>query len=55
MKTPPIDTEEEYERALARLAELMEGPQSPAKDAERESLLEAIEAYEEEFDPLEES
>lgn len=52
MKIPPIETEEEYEAALARLAELMEGPESKAADAEREALLEAIETYEDETYPI---
>lgn len=52
MKTPPIESEEEYERALARLEELF-GEEIDAADAdERESLLEAIEEYEDEFLPI---
>ncbi|MFN8395855.1 MAG: hypothetical protein U0176_14560 [Bacteroidia bacterium] len=51
-KIPPIETEEEYDAALVRLAELMEGPESKAAEAEREALLEAIEEYEDNTFPL---
>ena len=51
-KIPPIETEEEYDAALVRLAELMAGPESKAAEAEREALLEAIEEYEDNTFPL---
>ncbi len=53
MRIPPIDTEEEYEAALLRLAELLEDLDDNAEDEdeEREALLEAIEAYEDELLP----
>ncbi len=53
MRIPPIETEEEYEAALLRLAELLEALDDDAEDEdeEREALLEAIEAYEDELLP----
>jgi HTH-type transcriptional regulator / antitoxin HigA len=53
MKTPPIESEEEYDRALDRLVALMEAAPGSQDAQERESLLEAIEDYEEEHYPLE--
>lgn len=53
MKVLPIDTEEEYEAALLRLVEILEAPDGSAEAAEREALLEAIEAYEEAEFPAE--
>lgn len=53
MRIPPIENEEEYDAALTRLAELLEGPESKAAEAEREALLEAIEAYEDAAHPIE--
>jgi HTH-type transcriptional regulator / antitoxin HigA len=52
MKTPPIDSEEEYDRALARLEELLDAPPRSVEAEERESLLEAIEEYEEAHYPI---
>jgi DNA-directed RNA polymerase subunit K/omega len=53
MKMPPIESEEEYELALARLAELLNAGRDASDPDERESLLEAIEEYEDEFLPIE--
>ena len=52
MKTPPIESEEEYDSALERLAELMEAPQGTLDAEEREALLEAIEEYEDDLYPI---
>ncbi|MEY3444830.1 MAG: hypothetical protein RLZZ519_3111 [Bacteroidota bacterium] len=51
MRIPPIETEEEYEAALLRLTELLADldADSDEEDEEREALLEAIEAYEDEL------
>ncbi len=49
MKTPPIDNEEEYDRALLRLEQLLDAPDGSRDADERESLLEAIEEYEEQL------
>ena len=49
MKTPPIDNEDEYELALLRLEQLLEAPDGSREADERESLLEAIEEYEEQL------
>ena len=51
MRIPPIETEEEYEAALLRLTELLEELDDDSEDEEREALLEAIEAYEDEINP----
>ncbi len=51
MRIPPIETEEEYEAALLRLTELLEELDDDSEDEEREALLEAIEAYEDELPP----
>lgn len=53
MKTPPIESEEEYDRALERLANLMDAPQGSLEAEEREALLEAIEDFEDEMYPIE--
>lgn len=54
MRIPPIETEEEYEAALLRLAELLEDldADSEDEDEEREALLEAIEVYEDELNQV---
>jgi hypothetical protein len=54
MKVPPIETDEEYDAALARLMELielMDSSDGKAGAEEREALLQAIEAYEDEVFP----
>jgi HTH-type transcriptional regulator / antitoxin HigA len=53
MKTPPIENEEEYDRALLRLEEILEAKPGTPEAQEREALLEVIEAYEDEMYPIE--
>jgi HTH-type transcriptional regulator/antitoxin HigA len=53
MKTPPIDSEEDYDRALARLAEIIDAAKGSPEAIEREALLEAIEEYEDAEYPIE--
>lgn len=53
MKIPPIETEEDYDHALARLAVLIDAPKGSSEAVEREALLEAIEDYEDLAHPFE--